>query len=49
MQYGEYLYNLDIDPGETTNLAKGFPEIFNELKSIQTNWRKEINQSNNNN
>lgn len=44
MEYGEYLYDLENDPGETTNLAKEYPEIMTELKSIHKNWRNEINQ-----
>ena len=46
MEYGEYLYDLDKDPNETTNLKSEFPEKFKELKSIHKNCRKEIDQSN---
>jgi len=28
------LYNLDTDPGETTNLCFKHPEIVNELKAL---------------
>ena len=47
MECGEYLYDLDNDPGETSNLATDFPEVFNELKTIHKNWREEINLTNN--
>lgn len=42
MEYGEYLYDLEKDPGETTNLAHEFPEILNELKLIHQEWRDQI-------
>lgn len=46
MEYGDYLYDLDKDPNETTNLKSEFPEKFKELKNIYKIWRKEINESN---
>ncbi|WP_372802435.1 sulfatase, partial [Lutibacter sp.] len=46
MEYGTYLYNLENDPGETTNLAKQYPKIMNELKNIHQAWRTEINETN---
>lgn len=42
----DYLYNLAIDPSESTNLASQHPEIVNELKalleSIKTRTDREI-------
>ena len=45
MEYGTYLYNIEKDPGETTNLAKQYPEIMNKLKKIHQTWRTEISQT----
>jgi len=42
MEYGDYLYDLENDQGETTNLAKEQPEILNELKSLHKQWRTNI-------
>ncbi len=42
MEYGEYLYNLEKDPGETVNLAKARPEIMKELKAIHEQWKTNI-------
>ncbi len=47
LEYGEYLYNLENDPGEITNLKNEHPEVFNELKNIHKNWRTSINSQNN--
>ncbi|WP_235941710.1 sulfatase [Cyclobacterium roseum] len=45
------LYNLEEDPGETTNLAEREPEIRDQLIKMLEGWRKEVhapvpNQSN---
>ncbi len=37
------LYNLDEDPGETTNLAETHPEKRDELFEMMKLWRKETN------
>jgi len=42
MEYGDFLYNLENDPGESTNLAKDQPEIMNELKSLHNLWKTNI-------
>jgi arylsulfatase A-like enzyme len=42
MEYGDYLYDLENDPGETTNLKNEYPKVFNELKNIHKNWREKI-------
>ena len=42
MEYGDYLYDLEKDIGETTNLANEHPEIVKELKSIHQAWRDKI-------
>jgi len=47
LEYGEYLYNLETDPGETTNLKNEHPKVFSELKNIHKNWRTSINSQNN--
>ncbi|MEE9362114.1 MAG: sulfatase-like hydrolase/transferase [Cellulophaga sp.] len=42
MEYGDFLYNLEKDPGETTNLAKQYPDTLNILKAIFKNWNTSI-------
>jgi len=36
---GEFLYDLDSDPGETKDLASAYPEVFLQLKTIHADWR----------
>jgi arylsulfatase A-like enzyme len=43
MEYGDYLYDLKKDIGETPNLASEYPEILKELKNIHTTWRTNLN------
>lgn len=47
MVNGEHLYQLDDDPGESTDLAEQRPEIFNELKTAYQNWWDGILEENN--
>lgn len=42
LELGEFLYNLEEDPGETTNLIGEFPEIYEQLKAAHLRWREEI-------
>ncbi|HMA62991.1 MAG TPA: sulfatase-like hydrolase/transferase [bacterium] len=42
LELGEFLYNLEEDPGETTNLKDQYPEVFDQLKKIYKNWKKDI-------
>lgn len=35
------LYNLEIDPGETTNVADKHPELTDKLYQMLVDWRKE--------
>lgn len=42
IELGEYLYDLERDIGETTNLAEQYPEIFEQLKSAHRNWKRNI-------
>ena len=37
-----YMYNLKIDPGETKDLAKVFPEKFKELMRAYTEYAKSV-------
>ncbi|MFO7823328.1 MAG: sulfatase [Cyclobacterium sp.] len=37
------LYNLEEDPGETTNLAENQPAIRDQLIEMLEDWRKEVN------
>jgi len=39
---GEYLFNLNSDQLEKTNLKASKPEIFNKLKSQYAHWEKEV-------
>ena len=43
MAYGDYLYELENDIGETTNLANEYMEILKKLKNIHTTWRTNLN------
>jgi arylsulfatase A-like enzyme len=45
VKYGEYLYNLEEDPGEQRDLRYFFPEKFEELKTIHKNWKIEMEKS----
>lgn len=42
LELGEHLYNLEADPGETTNLAEDYPEILSDLKRAHQHWLDEI-------
>ncbi len=42
IELGEFLYDLEQDPGETTNLADEYPEVFNVLKKAHANWRETL-------
>ncbi len=39
---GEFLYDLDKDPGEIHNLAEEQPELVKELKSQLKRWKQEV-------
>lgn len=41
---GEYLFNLDNDPGEKNNLKETQQTIFNQLKMKYDNWEKTVLQ-----
>lgn len=45
LEWGEYLYNLDEDPGEHRDLRYHFPDKFEELKAIYQSWRSEMDAS----
>jgi len=45
IQYGEYLYNLEEDPGEHRDLRYFFPGKFEELKSSLKEWQEEMKRS----
>ena len=44
LELGEFLYNLDEDPGETKDLAAEHPEIVLGLKQSYQEWKAEISQ-----
>ena len=40
--YLTMLYDLKNDPGESTNLAKKYPEIVSRLQRAYNKWNKEL-------
>ena len=46
LELGEFLYDLEQDPGETINMAEDFPDIFKKLKSIHQEWKNSLNRKN---
>jgi len=41
-KYGELLYDISKDPGETKNLMKQYPEVANRLRKKVDAWLKEL-------
>jgi hypothetical protein len=39
---GEYLFNVDADQEEKTNLKEANPKIFNDLKNKFAAWEKTV-------
>jgi arylsulfatase A-like enzyme len=39
---GEELYNMDRDPGQSTNVAEAHPEIVHKLKAAYERWWEDI-------
>jgi len=44
LEIGEFLYNLDTDPSETTNLAEQYPEIVSQLKQFHAKWLEDMSE-----
>ena len=44
LETGEFLYNLDADPGEKQNLAEQHPEIVARFKNIHQEWRASLEE-----
>jgi len=42
VELGEFLYDIAVDPGETTNLKAEHPDIFDSLKRIHAAWKEEM-------
>lgn len=42
LELGEFLYDLDKDPGEKINLSDSLPDILQSLKNIHEKWRNEM-------
>lgn len=42
LELGEFLYDLEKDPRERTNLIDKYPEIFNELKQVHEDWKEDL-------
>ena len=41
---GEFLYDLEKDPGESTNLANQYPEVMQQLKKSLLVWQNNIKE-----
>ena len=39
LELGEFLYDLDTDPGEANNLADAHPDVLTRLKKTHAEWR----------
>lgn len=44
IELGEFLYDLEADPGEKTNLADDYPEILKALKKSHERWKINLNK-----
>ena len=42
---GTFLYDVEADPGETTDLSSEYPEIVRELKLALDNWQASVTRS----
>lgn len=42
VELGEFLYDLDADPGESRDLSGEYPEVVEELKTLHDAWRREV-------
>jgi len=42
VELGEFLFDLETDPGETTNLANDYPEVFEQLKHSFKYWKESL-------
>jgi len=47
LELGQYLYNLNEDIGEQTNLLDSNNQIAKELEDLHSSWKKEITNANN--
>lgn len=36
------LFDMEADPGQTTNIAESSVEVFDELKKVKTNWEEQV-------
>ncbi len=44
IELGEYLYDLEADPGEKTNLADSLPKTYLELNNAFNNWKNRVRE-----
>jgi len=42
IELGEFLYNLESDPGESSNLIDDYPEVYSTLKNAHASWTNRI-------
>jgi arylsulfatase A-like enzyme len=42
--FGEELYDMQNDPGQTTNVAAQYPEVVQQLQQDYENWWQEVSQ-----
>ncbi len=44
VEVGEFLYDLEADPGETTNLILNHPDLAENLKEFHRLWKEDISE-----
>lgn len=42
--YGNQLFDMDNDPGQTTNVAEQYPEVVHQLQQAYDAWWQEVSQ-----
>lgn len=42
LELGEFLYDLESDPGESRNVADQYPEVMSKLQQAHERWRDEM-------
>jgi arylsulfatase B len=45
LELGEFLYDLENDPGEANNLKEKHPEVFLSLKKLHQDWKQSVTSS----
>ena len=42
LELGEFLYDLEADPGESQDVAAEHPEVVARLKRLHASWRADV-------